>query len=349
MMSLTNRILILSLVLITGLTALAPLTQAQTDAGINLQISPLPIELNAKPGTKASADLRVRNAGTKSERIKAVIRAFDVQGDEGQVNFRNPRPDEQYVKWITFSKAEFEAPPGEWQTIKMNIDLPKEAAFGYYFAVQFQRATPVKPAPGTTGIEGAVAIFILLNAERPDASRKAEVTSFTANRKSYEFLPVDFKIGVKNTGNVHLAPSGNIFIRRGSKQVGVVELNQGGGNVLPSSSRRFSSSWSDGFPIYKDVVENGRTVTDEQGQPKRKLSWNLGDVQKLRFGHYTADLVLVYNDGQRDVPVTASVSFWVVPWRLLIGLLFVSIFVIIGLWSTFKKMSRTAKKLKGNK
>jgi hypothetical protein len=27
---------------------------------------------------------------------------------------------------------------------------------------------------------------------------------------------------------------------------------------------------------------------------------------------------LVYNDGQRDVPISGSVSFWVVPWRLII-------------------------------
>ncbi|MBA3757574.1 hypothetical protein H0X09_01800, partial [Candidatus Saccharibacteria bacterium] len=73
-----------------------------------------------------------------------------------------------------------------------------------------------------------------------------------------------------------------------------------------------------------------------------------GDVQKLRFGHYTADLVLVYNDGQRDVPVTASVSFWVVPWRLL-GVIFGLAVLIVALITYIIILRRRLKRAGGSR
>src|SRR5581483_8941721 len=97
------------------------------------------------------------------------------------------------------------------------------------------------------------------------------------------------------------------------------------------SNRLFTVSWNEGFPVYKPVLDaSGQPVKDKDGQPKQKLSWNFSQVSKLRFGHYTAKLALIYNDGSRDVPITGTLSFWVVPWRLLLGLLVVIVFMTIG-------------------
>ncbi|MDP2837693.1 MAG: hypothetical protein Q8O53_00240, partial [Candidatus Moranbacteria bacterium] len=75
--------------------------------------------------------------------------------------------------------------------------------------------------------------------------------------------------------------------------------------------------------------------------------WN--DASKLRFGKYTAKLLLIYDDGQRDVPIEGEVSFWVVPWRMLIALLVVTLFFFIGIrstvrdiWNKIFRKSRTA-------
>ena len=53
-------------------------------------------------------------------------------------------------------------------------------------------------------------------------------------------------------------------------------------------------------------------------------------VQHLRFGHYTANLLAVYDNGTRDVPLEASISFWVIPWRV-IGIIVLFIGLIAGL------------------
>jgi hypothetical protein len=307
---------------------------AQSDGGnqgLNIEISPLPINLNVKPGTTVTSDLRLRNSGNTAENLKVSLKTFDAVGPDGHIVLHDPSPADDFVNWVSFSETEFEVAAGQWQTVKMTVSPPKSAAYGYYYAVQFQLANPPKPKPGTTGIQGAVALFVLLNAEAPGASRDIRVTSFKAEHSTYEFLPVNFQVALRNTGNVHTAPHGNIFIKRGGHQVAALAVNQTEGNVLPKSNRIFNASWSDGFPAYVPQTDGaGNPIKDKNGNVKTRLDWDFSKVAKLRFGHYTANLLLIYNDGQRDIPITGTLSFWVIPWRLLAIIAFI-ILLIIGL------------------
>jgi hypothetical protein len=339
-------LLLVSVCLVPVLALTAPSLAAPSSTpqpGLNIEISPLPIELTAKPGTTVAKELRVRNSGTADEQLKVSLKTFSAEGPDGHVVLRDPTPLDDYVKWVSFDKNSFNAPAGAWQSVKMTVAIPKDAAFGYYFAAQFELANPPKPQPGTARLQGAVAIFVLLNADAPGASRKISVTSFKADHSTYEFLPANFSVQVKNIGNVHTAPHGNIFIKRGKKQVASLDVNATEGMVLPKSNRIFTASWSDGFPVYKTVTDDqGQPIKDIHGNVKKQLKWDFSKAAKLRFGHYTAQLLLVYNDGQRDIPITGSLSFWVVPWRLII----VSLIFLIGLPLMILLYVRSRRKVK---
>jgi hypothetical protein len=314
---------------------------------VNLEISPLPILLEAQPGKTVGADLRVRNVAAETVKLKASIKTFKAEDVDGHIVFHDPLPSEDFVKWVSFSKNDFIAPPGEWQTVHMNVAVPKDAAFGYYFAVQFAPEDTSAPVPGAATVKGAVAIFVLLNADAPGAKRSLKIDSFSADHKSYEFLPTSFSIGIHNDGNIHVAPHGNIFIKHGNKQIASLQVNSAGGYVLPASNRIYTAAWSDGFPVYvPSLGADSQPLKDKDGKPKMHLSWDLSRLPKLRFGHYTADLLLVYNDGQRDVPLNASVSFWVVPWRIMAVLFIVLVLMGIGSWSIFRKGTKVIKRRK---
>jgi hypothetical protein len=190
----------------------------------------------------------------------------------------------------------------------------------------------------------------LLNAESKGAIREAQIVSLTADKKSYEFLPANFTVKVKSTGNVYVAPYGNIFIAKGDKQVGSIDVNADRGNVLPKGSRFFTTSWNDGFPAYQTKKNpDGQILADKNGQPQKSLKWDFSHANRLRFGHYTAHLVMIYDNGQRDVPIEATVSFWVIPWRVIIVLIIVGLFVLIGLWSSLGKIKKLMQKFKDKK
>jgi hypothetical protein len=178
-----------------------------------------------------------------------------------------------------------------------------------------------------------------LDAHVPGAKRQVSVDSLLSLHNVYEFLPATFNVKLSNTGNVHVIPHGNIFIMKGKTQVAVLDLNDEQGNILPGSKRVYPVEWVDGFPHFEKVVEDGKVKLDKQNQPVMKIVWSNGagaakDIKPhLRMGKYTAHLFAVYDDGQRDVPVEAEVSFWVVPWRLILGGLVVLILVGVGAYS----------------
>jgi len=311
------------LALILGLIKIFP-SHAANLPGINLEISPLPIEVTALPGKSVSTDLRVKNAGNQTETLKVTLQKFKVTGETGQIELLDPAPSDEFIQWVTFSRTVFEAPPNEWQTVKMTINFPTTAALDYYYAVKFQRANPAKAEPGKPAIEGSVVSFVLAQALVPGAIRNAEVASFSADHKFYEFLPTSFNIKVRNTGNVHLAPHGDIFIMQGNRQIGdPIPINAAGGNILPNSNRIFAALWEDGFPHYVTKTSDGKTVMGKNGQPAKKLQWDFTQISRLRLGHYTAKLVLAYDNGTRDVPIEGTLSFWVIPWRIFVYILLI--------------------------
>ena len=136
-----------------------------------------------------------------------------------------------------------------------------------------------------------------------------------------------------------MGPHGNVFIMSGKKQVASLDLNDAQGNILPNSSRVFPLEWDDGFPHFEKVSEDGKVKMDKNNKPVMHLVWSNGGAGSsevtphLRFGKYTAKLFAGYDDGVRDVPLEASVDFWVIPWRFLLVLLLVIVLIGAGVYA----------------
>jgi len=140
-------------------------------------------------------------------------------------------------------------------------------------------------------------------------------------------------------------PQGDVFILQGKKQLAVLPINAGGGNVLPQSYRLFPVKWGDGYPSYQEVVENGKVKLDKNGNQVQALSWNSNGnnpFSKIRFGKYTEQLFATYDNGTMDVPIQASWTFWVIPWRVLLGLLLIIGLIGFGVYMMVRGTVRNA-------
>jgi hypothetical protein len=315
-------------------------------ADFNITTSPLPVLLTAKPGTTVSTKLRVQNSGTEATTFKVGLKKFKANGDSGQPVILDKAAADDYFNWVSFSKNSFEADPGVWNEITMTIKVPSSAAFGYYYAVTFsedQSANP-KPVGNSAHINGAAAILVLLDVQAKGERKQLNVVSFSADKKLYEYLPATFSVKVHNSGNIHLAPAGSIFITRGKSNVATLDINPASGNVLPNSDRTFTPAWSDGFPVFATKRDNGQIVTGKDGRPEKQLQWDFSKVNHLRFGHYTAHMLLTYDNGSRDVPLEGTVSFWVVPWKILPLIVIAILLILVGLWTSGKNLYRKIRK-----
>ncbi len=332
------------------LAPLAPVAMAADEpaaptAPLSLTISPLVVNLTGDPGKTVTTDLRVKQDGGATEVLKVGLQKFTADGDTGKPMLADRQPGDDYFDWIHFDKTEFTAPTGVWQTVHVTINLPKTAAFGYYYAVTFSRAHPAKSSGGSNVVNGATAVLILLEARSPNAKRTLTIDSFGTDHSVYEFLPVTFNVKFANTGNVHVIPAGTIFVSRGGKQVETVDLNPSYGNILPGTKRIYSDDWSVGFPHYEKKLVDGKPVLDKKGQPIEHLVWDLSQIGKIRIGHYYAHLLAIYDDGHRDVPVEASVSFWVIPWRILGALVLIVGLIVGGLYMIARGAYRGVRRL----
>ena len=257
-----------------------------------------------------------------------------------------PKSGDDYINWVTFSQNSFVAQPGVWNTVTMTINMPSYAALGYYYAVLFKPSLTTGGVSKTEQFKSSNAVLVLLNALSPNEHASLKVNSFTSVHTIYEYLPATFKINVFNNGNIYLPPTGNVFISSSSsfnKIIDTLNINPDQGNVLPGTSRLFTTQWVDGFPVFVPKTVGGQPVLNKQGQNIDQLKWNFGQAHKFRFGKYYAKMVLVYNNGSADVPITAVVSFWVIPWKLILLILFI-IALMIGAIYLIIHQSRKLKK-----
>jgi hypothetical protein len=281
--------------------------------------------------------------------VSLQLEIFSANGTNGEAAI-NPLPaGSPQASWVHFSKSTFTAEPGVYTPIQMTINLPPSAELGYYFAVLFKPTLPSSTAQHVTNIKGANAILVLVDTNSANEDRQLRLTNFSTSKKLYQYLPANFNVTVSNGGNIYLAPTGNIYISKSSNfshPLSIININPGGGNVLPNSVRIFKSSWADGFPVYKAKTLDGQPVVNKQDQVIKKLNWNFANASKFRFGKYYAHLALVYSDGNEEIPINSVLSFWVIPWTLLLILLVIVIIILIGLFTLGRSFFKRARGLK---
>jgi hypothetical protein len=315
-------------------TPLVPLQAPE--AGINLTLSPVFINLTTDPGQPVSTRIKITNNNNFREFLRIDVAKFGAGAGGERPAIADLNPEDDFGKWISFSEPQFTVDPRQTKTVKLTISPPDTAALGYYYALIVNRIREKEPGARQTVVTGAPAILTLLEVRSPRAKKELQLVDFKTDKFFYEYLPVEFKVRLKNTGNIHLVPAGDIFIDKGRKKdVAILLANQSRGNILPQSERTFSARWEDGFVVRVPKVEAGKVLKDAKGNTVYTVKWDLTKADRFRLGKYTAHLLMVYDNGERDIPLESTVSFWVVPWKILLGILLGLVLILVGVKATF--------------
>lgn len=307
---------------------------------VNLLLSPSVLSIRTQPGSQSTHTVRIKNNGPDTEALQIDIAKFQADALGQSPVIMDLEPTDRFPEWLSFSEPKFTVEPGQWKSIEVTFAPPPEAALGYYFVLIFNRQQgPIQIDEGTA-VSGAPAILTLANVISDHEISNLRLVEFTTDRRFYEYLPVNFNVRIHNIGNIHLAPIGNIFIDRDDTQdIAVLVVNEEVGHVLPQTQRTFTASWVDGFPRYNYKMEGNTYVLDEQGERVKSLEWDFGNANLIRIGKYTANLLMVFDDGTRDIPIEATLSFWVIPWKLILIALLVIILVLFGVFSITRRIT----------
>jgi hypothetical protein len=334
-----KKLLLLPLILIGLFLVTKVFAQSPTPSNYDVTVSPVFFDLSANPGDSLSNKVKLRNNTTSPLPIKIVVEKMtgDVNGD---LTLREDANDTS-LSWIKFTSTTFVAKPLEWTDIPFTIDVAKDAAYGYYFAISFTQDnnSPIKRTGAT--ITGAAAVPILLNVKKEGAKINGQLVSVTTDSAFYEYPPIKFSAIFENTGNVHIRPTGNIFIKDWlGRQIAVLDLNPNQATVLPNIKKNLEASWDDSFITVEPKMEAGQVKLDKNGKPETSLKFHFDKILDLRIGRYIATALVVISTNTKDIPFEMQTSFWIFPWKVVLGALLFVAFAGIGFYSTLRNFVR---------
>lgn len=291
---LTITIALTALVLIPSGTASA----VNEGAGQALEIAPPVLTLTANPGDTINTQIQLRDVSTSPLIVSSAINDFAAQGESGEpkIDVDNAETSPYSIRAWVKAFPQLNMKSQETQKLPVVINIPKNAAPGGYWGVVRFTASP----PGIDGQGVSLAaslgslVFIRVNG---DAKESMSIEQFYASEPGkdtsaslFESTPLDFVLRIKNSGTVHEQPVSQVLVKdMFGKDVGAVNINLDGKNVLPGSIRKFSA------PLDKGTLGT-----------------------RALFGKYTAEITTTYGSGTSKQTVVQKIDFWVIPYRLII-------------------------------
>jgi len=273
---------------------------------------------DVKPGEKIPTKVKVLNNEDEAVTLYSETAVFTPLDETGTPNIIPNSSTEDVAGWMKIAPGPFILQPGERLEVPVEINVPLDAdPGGHYGAVLFAANPPSATTEGSqVAIASKIAALVLVRVQG-EVNESGTVADFsTADGKtSYNRLPIGFSLRFENTGNVHIRPTGQITIRNmlGGTST-VVPVNSQKGAVLPSSTRKFTDA----------LVWEKRPQSEAKGNFFQEIG---SEWRNFALGPYTANVILTYGQNN-DKTTSATVNFWVMPWRVLILTLIVLILII---------------------
>jgi len=289
-----------TLILILGIGAMVLVLKGCVWAQTSsaLSISPLTFEININPGQSVKNIVKISNLTDGMLQIRMEAQDFTAAGEAGEVVVKEELSETySMAKWISIDPETFELEPRSHQMVEFTVSAPVDAEPGGHYGT-ILASTIGGMAPGGAMVVPKVGA-LLLTQVAGEVEELLWVKTFEV-APFFEYGPVDFSLRFENQGTVHLKPRGLISIAnwRG-QEIDSLALPQK--NVLPNSIREIKVSWD----------------------------------KHWLFGKYIATLTAIY--GTTNEPISATVGFWVIPWKVLSVVLAVILVMTIFFYRTRKR------------
>lgn len=300
----------IALVVFSG--SIAHAQSAPNNGGQALEIAPPVLNLTANPGETINAKLSLRDVSKTQLIVTGQVNDFVASGEDGtpKILLNETEPNPYSLKNWVGQLPQLDLSPRQIENLPITISVPSNAAPGGYYGVIRFTATPPNLKDQGVSLSASLGALVLLKvngAVKEDLS----IASFDVSKGGktgtlFETAPLSFIERIKNSGNTHEEPTGQVVITdMFGKKIAAVNVNLPSYNVLPQSIRRFEQ------PLDSSVLGN------------RQL-----------FGRYTAQLKIIYGPNKQSV--TATKTFWVIPYTL-IGF---GIVILIGGFFVLRTMIR---------
>jgi hypothetical protein len=285
-----------AIAVVLGLSLFAAGTSnAQTGSGQALEISPPLLTLESDPGKTLKATILIRNVSKTDLVVTGEANDFVANGEDGTPKvLLDPTETSPYsIKdWIS-TPTKLTLVPKEIKSMNITINVPADASpGGHYGVIRFTGTPPNLEGQGVS-LSASLGSLVFMRVNG-DITENMSVEQFSVSKDGkkgsfFESPPLKFEQVIKNSGNIHERPGGAVTITNMfNKPVTTFSYNPDSRYILPGSSRHF-----------------------EQTVDKKELGG------KRLFGKYTAKLTVTYGE-KNDKTTTSTITFWVIPWKIIL-------------------------------
>jgi hypothetical protein len=304
----SKQLLGLSLVILFLTLAAGAVKAQEMKRTVTLAYPALVHKLN--PGDRAEGITKIINRSSTTLTFKLSVQDYVVLDTQGTPSILPPNTlSNKYsaAAWIGVTPELFTLKAGDTQTINYYVQVPANARpGGHYAAIVY---TPVV-GQGVTGsgstITSQLGSLFYITVNGP-IHEQALITKFFAN-PFQEYGPVNILTEIKNLGDLHIAPKGTIAV----------------------SGLFFGQTQN--LDTHNIFPEAGRDYQNTVGQT-------------LMIGPYKAVLLASYGNNN-NLPLMATVYFWVFPWRITLVIVLAVVALILASLYYRKRKKDGSKKTK---
>lgn len=293
-----------------------PQAFAQTSTGRSITISPPSLSFTVDPGDRKEGRLGLMN--DSSEDILFDVLSYDMIVND---NLGTPEilpagtiANNKYSasSWIGVDTPTVLVKANSRVDINYYTQIPADAGPGGHYAAIVYRPKRIETAKGSGAAINTQLATLVYYDVAGDIKESATVKRFTAPGLS-EYGPVKLTTEITNDGDTHIRPTGTLTVKDMlGKTVVTKELTTA--NIFPGGISR--------------VIEE-----------------SVG--KKWMFGKYEAKIVATYGRNN-NLPLAASVAFWVFPWKIALLIVALIVAAILGFMYMKKNKHTTQRHTDGN-
>lgn len=271
-----------------------PTAASTANNGQALEIAPPLIYLSANPGQTINTQILIRDVSSGDLIVTGQANDFVAAGEDGtpKVLLNNDDANDPYTlkSWVA-PLPNLLLVPRQIKSLAVTINVPSNASPGGHYGVIRFTATPPSLQGSGVSLAASLGSLVLLTVSGK-ITEKLSVQQFTVSHNGssgtlFQSAPLNFVEVLKNSGNVHLQPVGQVSVTdMFGKKLASVNVNLPPGNILPGSARKFTQA------LDSSVIGN-----------------------KKLFGRYSAKLNVTYGTSKKVL--AATLVFWVIPFRLI--------------------------------
>lgn len=275
-------------------------------------VGPGKVDITLEPGESMVVEMLVTNR--TGERRRFNLTTEDMTGSRDLntpiLLLGSDRGPYSLKDYLSVPAVQFELEQNERARVPVTISIPPDAEPGGLYGSVLVNTTAIEAVSGeseNTVPQSAIVarigtLFFVTVPGEVEQNGKLKKFGTREDQRFYGSGPISFGILHENNGSIHIAPYGEVRITNMlGEEVGFVTLEPW--FVLPGAERL------------------------------REVTW----TRELLLGRYTATAQI--NRSYDDIIDEASVSFWVLPWKIVLGVfgtLFVIIFLIRAFFRTFE-------------